>query len=399
MTSKLVVATSSLGALVVIAAAFRPPRIVKIGGFWCSVYWSFRSWAWNYPISSDESVWEPYNDPDCNPRTLVKFFEHRNRIWDFMRPFFASRGYDLYVARCSAELEQYPSPTSVEPQKAPSYPYARQFCNLNEDFMFHTIKPRAWAARDRRGYEVVIKAISNEDATPELRALRFLQSNEILDDPRARIIPILDWIDAFGHTFIVMPRWGDLERADFVTVGELVRYFHDLAETVAFLHSKGISHSDIGMNVVMDAQTGGQFSAPKLAGLRGPECRYALIDFGCATFYSEDDGKVLGWRGSLEASFKADVSWLSWLTISRVMCIGSDLLPDLEALLRAMEDVDSPTQPTSADVLQRFDAMCATLTTSDMEKPLSAVFWNEHDGTYRMRTKDIVYAPPYPPTS
>ncbi|KIY68194.1 hypothetical protein CYLTODRAFT_267213 [Cylindrobasidium torrendii FP15055 ss-10] len=341
----------------------------------------------------------PYNDPSCSSESLLKFFEHKNRTWEFMRPFFTSRGYDLYVASCLTELEQFPSAASVEPQQSPSYPYARRYCVTKEDFVFETIKPRAWAARDRRGYEVIIKAVSNEDATPELRALRFLQSDGIWDDPRNRTIPILDWFEAFGHTFIVMPRWGNLIRADFVTVGELVRYFHDLIETVAFLHSKGISHGDVGENVVIDAQTGNNYNAPKLAGLRGPECRYALIDFGCATFYSRDDGKLLGWRGDLDAAFKADVAEVAWSSKNHVMCIGPDLLPQLEFLLRAMEKEDSPTQPTAAEALQQFDAMCANLEPSDMEKQISAVWWNNHNGTYRAREQEIIYAPPYPPTA
>ncbi|KIY68195.1 hypothetical protein CYLTODRAFT_443535 [Cylindrobasidium torrendii FP15055 ss-10] len=393
MTSRFVLVTSSLGALVVTAAVLRPPRIVRIGGFWSSVYWSFRSWKWNYPISTDESVWDPYNEPHCDPAIMGKFFAHRNRIWDFMRPFFASRGYDLYVAPCSTELEQYPSAISVEPQKAPSYPYARQYCVTNEDFVFDTAKPRAWAARNRQGYEVVIKAVSNADATPELQALRLLQSDGLHNDPRNRTIPILEWIEAFGHTFIVMPRWGDCTRADVVTVGELVRYFHDLTETVAFLHSRGISHGDIGANVVMDAQTGHNHWAPKLAGLRGPECRYALIDFGCATFYSE--GKLLGWRGNLDTAMKLDVSWVAALAGGQVMCIGSDLLPELESLLRAMEDEASPTQPTAAEVFERFDAMCAKLTPSDMEKQVSAIWWSDQSGIYQMREQEITFAPPY----
>jgi hypothetical protein len=45
-----------------------------------------------------------------------------------------------------------------------------------------------------------------EDDTPELQALRLLQSQALHDDPRNHLIPILDWIEAFGVTFIVMPR-------------------------------------------------------------------------------------------------------------------------------------------------------------------------------------------------
>jgi hypothetical protein len=82
--------------------------------------------------------------------------------------------------------------------------------------------PRAWPARDREGREVFIKlvicvasislsltwyrAVSALHETPELQTLKRLQSDDLRNDPRNHTIPILEWIEAFGTTFIVMPR-------------------------------------------------------------------------------------------------------------------------------------------------------------------------------------------------
>lgn len=37
--------------------AVKPVHVVRLDGFWDSVYWTMRSWVYDYPITGDYTVW------------------------------------------------------------------------------------------------------------------------------------------------------------------------------------------------------------------------------------------------------------------------------------------------------------------------------------------------------
>jgi hypothetical protein len=104
-----------------------------MGSFTESIYWSVRSWLWNYPVSSDESIWNKVEDPS-NRKLWVAGREATVKKWYFLRPFFAGRGYDLYVVDGEPNnvFEQRPSPTSVKQNLSSKYPYA-EFLGVETD--------------------------------------------------------------------------------------------------------------------------------------------------------------------------------------------------------------------------------------------------------------------------
>lgn len=69
---------------------------VRVGAIRTAIYWNIRSWAWNYPLTS--ACPDLWYTGDPNDRQL--FLQEKIRlirIWTFLRPFFASHGYDLFL--------------------------------------------------------------------------------------------------------------------------------------------------------------------------------------------------------------------------------------------------------------------------------------------------------------
>jgi len=228
-----------------------------------------------------------------------------------------------------------------------------------------------WPARNKNGQDVVIKVISGPSATNELKAFRLLHSDALRDDPRNHTIPILEYIKFEEQIFAVMPRWGEAYLGDFVNVGELIRYGRAFFEALAFLHEHEIAHGDIvQQNMFMDVIVP-SIPSPLLAGLRGPERKYALIDFETA--------RLPPVKGSpcpteLEKAFKRDIRSLATALEINLRCI-EDVIPDLGHLFDSMKDSDSPNQPTAASVLARFEEICMSLKQEDVEREVKATRW------------------------
>ncbi|KAF8891982.1 hypothetical protein CPB85DRAFT_1440922 [Mucidula mucida] len=255
--------------------------------------------------------------------------------------------------------------------------------------------PIVWPARDRIGRDVVIKAVSGSIPTKELRALRLLHSDDLRDDPRNHTIPVLDYLEFNGQVFAVMPRqgWNAAIWADFATVGEVVRYGQAFFEAIAFLHEHYIAHGDtIGQNFVMDVMV----PKPKefgvlYAGVRGPERKYAFIDFETATLpvlssdsSSSDKPSHQTYSPAPEFAIasKHEVARLARNLEFHLRCI-EDVVPDLGTLLELMKDCDSPDQPTAAAALSRYEEICNLLSTDDMHREVEAIWWEEDRIKYR----------------
>ncbi|KAF7763439.1 hypothetical protein Agabi119p4_7976 [Agaricus bisporus var. burnettii] len=356
---------------------FRPVHWVRTHSFTSSLYWSARSWLWNHPITSDYAVWD-----QGDPSEWEEWNKERARIlriWKFLEPYFAERGYTLYVQKDLTDVFalQYPASKMIETRHL-SYPYAQYHCKNEADLRFFPDSPRVWPARDKDGRDVVIKAISGAVPNNELKALQLLHSEPLCNDPRNRTIPVIEFIEYNQQTFVVMPRWCVAIECDFVTVGEIIGYARAIFEAVAFLHENNIAHGDLlAQNMCMDV------ILPKprnnhdyYTGLHGPERKYVLIDFETAQIH----------RGSgpcspeFERSRKRDIYFLAWSLLPNLRCI-ENVIPPIVDLLDSMMENDSSV--TASAALSRFEEVCASLTKADLNLPVAAYLWSDGHLQYR----------------
>ncbi|KAF8900810.1 hypothetical protein CPB85DRAFT_1458127 [Mucidula mucida] len=380
----------SLGGGVLAATyLWKPIRWVRVRGFWSSLYWTIRSWLWNYPITANYAVWDTGdpNDPEVSERDTRRLL----RMWRFLRPFFSSRGYHPYVPKDTANIDSNLVPSTAKSSGQHSFPFASCLYKTEEDAEYFFYSPFVWPARDGTGRDVIIKAVSGSNPTKELRALRLLNSDTLRDDPRNHTIPVLDYLEFNGQVFAVMPRWNVAIWADFATVGEVVRYGQAFLEATAFLHEHNIAHGDtILQNMVMDVMV----PRPKefgvlFAGVRGPERKYAFIDFETATLPVPSSGS-----SSPEANpsyspapefaiaSKREVSRLASALEVHLRCV-EDIIPDLGTLLNSMKDYDSPHQPSAAAALSQYEELCSFLSTDDMHREVKMLRWDHGVITYR----------------
>ncbi|KAF8885117.1 hypothetical protein CPB85DRAFT_1442142 [Mucidula mucida] len=376
------------GGVLAAVHLLKPIPWVRVNGFWSSLYWTFRSWLWNYPITQDYAVWDT-GDPND-----VEVFERDRRrllrMWRFLGPYFVSCGYHPYVPKDSADIYSDLVPTTSKASGNFSFPFASCLYKTDADAKFAYFSPIVWPARDRIGRDVVIKAVSGSIPTKELRALRLLHSDDLRDDPRNHTIPVLDYLE---FNVLTSNRWNAAIWADFATVGEVVRYGQAFFEAIAFLHEHYIAHGDtIGQNFVMDVMV----PKPKefgvlYAGVRGPERKYAFIDFETATLpvlssdsSSSDKPSHQTYSPAPEFAIasKHDVARLARNLEFHLRCI-EDVVPDLGTLLELMKDCDSPDQPTAAAALSRYEEICNLLSTDDMHREVKAIWWEEDRIKYR----------------
>ncbi|KAF7763836.1 hypothetical protein Agabi119p4_8373 [Agaricus bisporus var. burnettii] len=216
------------------------------------MYWTVRSWLWNYPLTPDFKIW---NEGDPNQyEEWVKERGRTVRIWEFLAPYFAERGYKLYVRKNLTDVfaSRYPASSKIDPLEL-SYPYAQYACKNERQLEVALVSQRVWAARDREGRDVMLKVISGVIPTKELKALQLLHSEPLSTDPQNHTIPVIEYIEFNRQTFVVMPRWSSIVSSDFSTVGEIIRYARIFFEALAFLHKNNITHGDITLqNMSMD---------------------------------------------------------------------------------------------------------------------------------------------------
>ena len=99
-------------------------KIVKLNSFVGTLRWTIRSWRAGYPISSDFDSWTrkpDFLDLEGNFQELLA----SNAKWTFLSPFFASKGYFLYLPD---EKTGYACPPEIPPPQCRmknAYPYGR----------------------------------------------------------------------------------------------------------------------------------------------------------------------------------------------------------------------------------------------------------------------------------
>ncbi len=133
----------SLGGGVLAATyLWKPIRWVRVHGFWSSLYWTIRSWLWNYPITANHAVWDTGdpNDPEVSERDTRRLL----RMWRFLRPFFSSRGYHPYVPKDTANIDSNLVPSTAKSSGKHSFPFASCLYKTEEDaeYFFYVSTPQ-----------------------------------------------------------------------------------------------------------------------------------------------------------------------------------------------------------------------------------------------------------------
>jgi hypothetical protein len=112
---------------------YRPVRWVHTQSILNSVYWTARSWLWNYPVTPDYEIW---NEGDPNDENFRKERARTVGLWEFLSPFFAQRGYTVYVRQDMEDIfVRIPASGMIDPRKL-SYPFAPYFCQNEEELTF-----------------------------------------------------------------------------------------------------------------------------------------------------------------------------------------------------------------------------------------------------------------------
>ena len=129
---------SLVGGIATATYLLRPIRLLDVDDFYNSVYWTARSWLWNNPVDKGFGVWR-HDDPNI-PGQYAKDRARLIRVWDFLRPHFASRGYHLYTLENPADIftmlfPHHSTPLSTEKETNKS-PFAKCLYKQNVDAEF-----------------------------------------------------------------------------------------------------------------------------------------------------------------------------------------------------------------------------------------------------------------------
>ncbi|EKM77844.1 hypothetical protein AGABI1DRAFT_21980, partial [Agaricus bisporus var. burnettii JB137-S8] len=348
-----------------------------------SMYWTVRSWLWNYPLTPDFKVWDE-GDPN-QYEEWVKERERTVRIWEFLAPYFAERGYKMYVRENLTDVfaSRYPASSKIDPLEL-SYPYAQYACKNERQLEVALVvsgmgnpqilhahlrnqSQRVWAARDREGRDVMLKLESSS-----LKALQLLHSEPLSTDPQNHTIPVIEYIEFNHQTFVVMPRWSSIVSSDFSTVGEIIRYARIFFEALAFLHENNITHGDITLqNMSMDVLMPCFRYPDYYVGHHGPERRYAFIDFEIAELPAKNGAP----SPRFEECRRRDITWLATTLETHLRCI-EHVAPGINEFLARMNKDAWDNLPDAATVLSDFDEICCRLSSSELTMPLEAYRWD-----------------------
>ncbi|XP_006463119.1 hypothetical protein AGABI2DRAFT_119943 [Agaricus bisporus var. bisporus H97] len=93
MPTGLTASLASIG-LMVFAWRYKHLRWVQTHSFTSSLYWTIRSSFFHHPITPDFKIWD-----EGDPNQYEKWVKERGRtvrIWEFLAPYFAERGYTMW---------------------------------------------------------------------------------------------------------------------------------------------------------------------------------------------------------------------------------------------------------------------------------------------------------------
>lgn len=111
----------------------RAPRILD------HVYWTIRSHLHECPLGSDFSVWS-FQGQVVGPDVFETHMRRCAKYFDFLQPFFASHGYELYTlsdATDASRLFMFPNSKSPPANREGRYPHASCYYKTETDARFH----------------------------------------------------------------------------------------------------------------------------------------------------------------------------------------------------------------------------------------------------------------------
>ncbi|EPQ54839.1 hypothetical protein GLOTRDRAFT_42983, partial [Gloeophyllum trabeum ATCC 11539] len=192
--------------------------------------------------------------------------------WEALRPFFLSKGYDLYTSRGSRGL--FPRINdSPALDSFGLYGDRSNFVPVYTPCSICHYSPKTY----RKNRDVVIKPVSwGSEETQELRILRYLNSDPIRANPANATVPVIDILEHSAWTFAVMPFWGDCDRPEFATAGEALEWASQLIGD--------ISHENVQMNFYGTIPP----DTERPAFRSDFPVKYALIDFGSSVQFPPD---------------------------------------------------------------------------------------------------------------
>ncbi|KAJ7282660.1 kinase-like domain-containing protein [Mycena rebaudengoi] len=251
----------------------------------------------------------------------------------------------------------------------------------------------------------VMDAIRIEDETPvmlklidpnELTIGNYFLSEPLISDPANHCTAILGTIQ-FPYDdrkiIIVMPLLRPIDEPRFDTIGEIVAFFDQIFEGVAFMHKNYIAHRDCArLNIMMDGRP--LYSEPwhprrphKALDFRRTlnhytrtqrPVKYYLIDFGISKKYEYYDPKsapilerhhpgldrsLPEWKNGMVDPFAADVYYIGHM-IHETFLEGTRRTHGLEfmgKLIKKMIDPEPKNRPKMSDVVKKFTKLSGKL--------------------------------------
>ncbi|KIM36290.1 hypothetical protein M413DRAFT_319948 [Hebeloma cylindrosporum] len=356
--------------------------------FFEKVHWTFRSIQWGLQVPPTAKSWDYTNYH--SDELLFPQVRRILKVWNFLRPFFASRDYDLYYNTHRNAMELFPVSKSGLASVQQTYPYGRRMYDNDDDaiMLFHS--PRVWGARDIQGRDVVIKLVSDA-STPsqELKILQYLNTEPVRSDPRNHTILVVDYLNINGLIFAVMPRWDCAFNAEFDTVEEILHCAETFFEAFEFLHEHRIFHGDFlcqnsGYNACVNS-----LKDDILTGVRNPsETWYAIYDFGASTMFPKEisledavDPQCprIGWKlRGLEIPtepynpFQYDMLSLG-IELQQHVRHLENIIPELGPFFDKLTTVHKP--PSAQEALAEFRRIRSGLSPSQLSHEVTTRWW------------------------
>ncbi|KIM42429.1 hypothetical protein M413DRAFT_444847 [Hebeloma cylindrosporum] len=307
---------------------------------------------------------------DCKPLDDPEWYKH----WEQLRPFFLECGYDLFRPRPHG---QHSNPNGTP---SPALDSFGLYGDRGNEFRSHMGRyTLAFAARDRKNRDVVIKLVAHGDeGLNELKILHLLNSEPLRSDPANLTVQVLEFLSFRDWQFVVMPFYDGCDESPFLRVSECLDFVEQVLSALAFLHRNHIAHLDIAHENIVMNHHGKVPGDPFVDIWPPPEFRstfpvqYYFIDFGCSVhlppslppkdrlikpFNITREHRAPEMRGSKEYDpFPADIYAAARVFYSLFM----DIVPGVPGLLELLQDMSSfnPSSRISLSVaLDRLKAL------------------------------------------
>ncbi|PPQ79174.1 hypothetical protein CVT24_012888 [Panaeolus cyanescens] len=389
-----IVATTSF-ILICIYVDLGLPKLRRLTNLHLHLVWRLRSVLHCHPLPRQLAGWQPtplsYDDQDQFAREMFEIQSY----WLYLDTFFHLKGYRIFKPvdgnfheRKWLNLVPGPHEESKRSKgrRRSDYPYARKGYPDDYPMQFFFSSPRVWPARDVDGNDLIIRLVSDDQCSDELRIWRRLHSPGVKNHPRNRAIPVLEYLEFDGLTFIVMPRWDSPSSNDYATAEEVLNMAECIFDAVDFLHEHRIVHRDlefqnVGLNVVIGKQR-----YPK--GNHDPkEAMYAIIDFGFSLIYPyethlEEATTTLRYGCEFEDEnpprnpFTLETYYAAKM-IQHSARIVEKFIPEIGPFFDDILNAEEANRPFAREVLQRFRQLKSSLTTDQLKMPLEDRYWTD----------------------